>query len=190
VPHSFQRPLTDDERIAIVLAARSTFAALRSLYEEVEPVFERHRFSAPSTSALARDLAQQIETAIVQHCPSFSKDDRHRDLQRDGRNWHVQVSKDSELSINHSKVVAGENYIVVNYKAQSDVFRIWVLWDAQDHFFTPKRLHSNARALIAPLAKPRIDVLYEAAAMRPAKSVAMAKASLSARRRRRTVVTG
>lgn len=178
--------MTDDERIAIVLAVRSAFAGLRSLYEEVEPIFERHGFSAPGISALARDLAQQIETAIVQHCPSFTKGARHRELQRDGRNWHVQVSKDSDLSISQSKVVPGENYIVVNYKGQADVFRIWVLWDAQDHFFTPKRLHSNARALIAPLAKPRIDVLYEAAAMRPAKSVAMAKASLSARRRRRT----
>jgi len=185
-PHSFQRPLTDDERIAIVMAARSAFAAMRSLFDEVEPVFERHGFAGPTTSAVARDLAQQIETAIVQHCPSFSKDDRHRDLQRDGRNWHVQVSKDSDLSINQSKVIAGENYIVVNYKGQADVFRVWVLWDAQDHFFTPKRVHSNARALIAPLAKPRIDVLYETAAMRPAKSVAMAKASLMAKRGRRT----
>lgn len=44
----------------------------------------------------------------------------------------MKICKDSALTINQSKVINGENYIVVNYKANSNVVRIWVLWAAQD----------------------------------------------------------
>ena len=46
----------------------------------------------------------------------------------------VKICKDSGLTINQSKVIKGENYIVVNYKANSIVKSVWVLWEAQDRF--------------------------------------------------------
>jgi hypothetical protein len=41
----------------------------------------------------------------------------------------------------------GENYIVLNYKANSVVRSIWVLWNAEDRFFSPRLKNSNARSL-------------------------------------------
>jgi hypothetical protein len=36
-------------------------------------------------------------------------------------------------------VINGENYIVVNYRANSVVRSIWVLWNAEDRFFSPSQ---------------------------------------------------
>lgn len=186
MPQGFQRPLSDDERVGIVLAVRSAFATLRGLYEEMEPLFERYGFSVPSTGVIARDLAEKIEGAIAHQCSSFTRGEPQGELQRDGRAWHVHVSKDVDLSISQSKVVAGENYVVVNYRANTDVFRIWVLWDAQDHFFSPKRPSTSARALITSIARQRVEVLYEAAVAHPRPTTvrAMAKAALTTSKRR------
>src|SRR5262245_57045595 len=65
--------LTDDERQAIVVAAQSVFAKLRNLYKEIEPVFVRYGFTAPSAGVVARDLSEKIEIAITQHCNTFTK---------------------------------------------------------------------------------------------------------------------
>jgi hypothetical protein len=61
--------------------------------------------------------------------------------------WEVKICKDSGLTIDQSKVIDGENYIVVNYKANSLVKSIWVLWEAQDDFFSPRLKNSDARTL-------------------------------------------
>lgn len=186
MPHGFQRALTNDERVGVVLAVRSVFAALRNLYDEVEPIFERHGFTAPSTPLIARELAAKIAAALPVQCASFTTSVAGQALQRDGRTWQVHVTKDGDLNVNHAKAPAGENYVVVDYRANAELTRIWILWDAQDHLFSPKRARSSARALIASIARPRVEVLYEAAPApaRPTTVRAMAKAALSGTRRR------
>ena len=100
------------------------------------PIFENYGFKPPSPGVVARDLSEKIETSIVQHCPSFSKGPKHCDLSRGGCEWEVKVCKDSGLTINQSKQIAGENYIVVNYRTQTQVARIWILWNATDELFS------------------------------------------------------
>ena len=60
-----------------------------------------------------------------------------------------------------SKVIRGENYIVVNYKANSLVKSIWVLWNAEDRFFSPRLKNSNARSLNREAAAGNIEVILE-----------------------------
>jgi hypothetical protein len=67
----------------------------------------------------------------------------------------VKICKDSGLTINQSKVIKGENYIVVNYKANSVVKAIWVLWAAEDRFFSPRLANSNARTVNPAKAQSR-----------------------------------
>jgi hypothetical protein len=74
----------------------------------------------------------------------------------------VKICKDSGLTINQSKVIKGENYIVVNYKANSIVKSVWVLWEAQDKFFSPRLKNSNARAINREAASRNIEVIYSA----------------------------
>ena len=78
------------------------------------------------------------------------------------QDWEVKICKDSGLTINQSKVIKGENYIVVNYKANSLVTAVWVLWAAEDRFFTPRLANSNARAIDREAAKGNIEVIFEA----------------------------
>ena len=59
----------------------------------------------------------------------------------------MKICKDSGLIINQSKVIKGENYIGVNYRANSQVVRVWILWEAKDEFFSPRLKNSNARTL-------------------------------------------
>lgn len=65
------------------------------------------------------------------------------------------------MTINQSKPIRGENYIVVNYKANSLVKSIWVLWKAQDDFFSAKRPNANARTLDMQRANSNIEILYK-----------------------------
>jgi hypothetical protein len=153
-------PLTPDERDAIVLAVKSAFTKLKNLYQEITPIIQRYGFTVPSAGVIARDLSEKIEASIVQHCSSFSKGDGYCDLSRDGRPWEVKICKDSGLTINQSKSVRGENYVVVNYKANSQVIRIWVLWRAQDNFFSPRKPNTNARALRHADAAANVEVLF------------------------------
>jgi hypothetical protein len=51
---------------------------------------------------------------------------------------------------------------VVNYKANSHVKSIWVLWNAEDRFFSPRLKHSNARSLNREAARGSIEVVFEA----------------------------
>src|SRR5438445_7099209 len=137
-----RRHLTADEREGIVLAVNSAFRKLKNLYARIVPVFEYFCFTPPSAGVIARDLSEKIEKAIIQHCESFTKGDGHCDLCRFDQDWEVKICKDSGLTINQSKVINGENYIVVNYKANSIVNRLWILWAAQDRFFSPRLTNS------------------------------------------------
>lgn len=179
-----QQPLTAEEQAAIVLAVQSAFSKLRHLYHKIQPIFESLGFVAPSPGVIAHDLSEKIAASIVQHCPSFTRGQFHGDLQRDGFDWEVKVCRDSGLMINQSKVIKGESYVVVNYKADAQVVQVWVLWNAHDHFFSSRRANSHARALISTVSSTHIQVLQSAAAPRKAIGAAptMAKADLKKRR--------
>jgi hypothetical protein len=120
-------PLSEDEREGIILAVSSAFRKLKNLYTKIVPIFEDFGFTPPSAGVIARDLSEKIEKAIIQHCESFSKGIGHCDLCRFDQDWEVKICKDSGLTINQSKVINGENYIVVNYKSNSLVKSVWVL---------------------------------------------------------------
>ena len=162
--HRETHQITDDEREAILIAVRSVFRRLRNLYEQILPKFVEFGFRAPSPGVMARDLSEKIETSIVQHCNSFQRGLKHADLQRHGRPWEVKICKGAGLTINQSKVVAGENYIVVNYTASSEVSRVWLLWDAKDSFFSPRRSNSNARTIDFAAAGDHVEVILARAA--------------------------
>jgi hypothetical protein len=157
-----RQPLTADEREGITLAVNSAFRKLKNLYARIVPVFEDFGFTPPSAGVIARDLSEKIEKAIIQHCESFTKGDGHCDLCRFDQDWEVKICKDSGLTINQSKVIKGEHYIVVNYKANSVVRSIWVLWNAEDRFFSPRLKNSNARSLNRDAAAGNIEVIFAA----------------------------
>jgi len=163
-----RRPLTSDEREGIGLAVNSAFRKLKNLYARIVPIFEDYGFTPPSAGVIARDLSEKIEKAIIQHCESFTKGDGHCDLCRFDQDWEVKICKDSGLTINQSKVISGENYIVVNYKANSVVRSIWVLWNAEDRFFSPRLKNSNARSLNRDTAAGNIEVIFEPRLVRSA----------------------
>ena len=47
----------------------------------------------------------------------------------------------------------------MNYD-QVRVKRIWVLWEARDGFFCPRKPNTNARSLLRQQAKPNIQVIF------------------------------
>jgi hypothetical protein len=155
-------PLTADERDGIILAVKSAFLKLKNLYDKILPIFESYGFRAPSAGVIARDLSEKIEKEIERHCSSFTRGPGYVDLKRNDAEWEVKICKDSGLTINQSKVVSGENYIVVNYRANSVVKSIWVLWEAEDKFFSPRQKNSNARGLNRAAAERHIEMIYEA----------------------------
>jgi hypothetical protein len=155
-------PLAEEEMEGIILAVKSAFLKLKNLYDKITPVFDEYGFKAPSAGVIARDLSEKIETSIIQHCRTFTRGLKFADLSRFNKRWEVKICKDSGLTINQSSVIQGENYIVVNYKNNSRVKKIWVLWDARDDFFSQRRKNSNARAVNLKKAASRIQVIYQA----------------------------
>jgi hypothetical protein len=166
--HRTRTPLTTDERDGIVLAVSSAFRKLKNLYTKIVPIFEDFGFTPPSAGVIARDLSEKIEKAIIQHCESFTKGNGYCDLCRYDQDWEVKICKDSGLTINQSKVINGENYIVVNYKANSVVKAIWILWHAEDRFFSPRLTNSNARSINREAAGSNIEVMFEPPPLRAA----------------------
>jgi len=154
-------PLTEDEREGIVLAVNSAFRKLKNLYRDIIPSFEHYGFKAPSAGVVARDLSEKIELSIVQHCGTFKKGVKHADLQRFDHPWEVKICKGSGLTINQSKVIKGENYIVVNYDDQQQAVKVWVLWEAEDRFFSARKDNSNARTISAAAAISNVEVVHE-----------------------------
>jgi hypothetical protein len=157
-----QLPLTEEEREAITTAVKSVFAKLKKLHHEIAPIFQKFGFATPSAGVMARDLSEKIEAAIVQHCESFTKGEGHCDLARLEQQWEVKVCLKSGLTINQSKAIKGENYIVVNYTRDTRIISVWVVWDARDDFFSKKKGNSNARGLLKGVAAEHIEVLFAA----------------------------
>ena len=155
-------PLTDEEIEGIILAVKSAFLKLKNLYDKITPVFDEYGFKAPSAGVVARDLSEKIETSIIQHCRTFTHGLRHADLARFNKRWEVKICKDSGLTINQSAIIEGENYIVINYKDNSRVKKIWVLWEAKDEFFSARRRNSNARTVDQSKARMQVQLIYEA----------------------------
>jgi hypothetical protein len=155
-------PLTEEEVEGIILAVKSAFLKLKNLYEKITPIFDEYGFKAPSAGVVARDLSEKIETSIIQHCRTFTRGLRFADLSRFNKRWEVKICKGSGLTINQSSVIQGENYIVVNYKGNSRVKKIWILWEARDEFFSERRKNSNARSVDLKRATSHIQVIYQA----------------------------
>lgn len=105
-------------------------------------------------------VSEKIETSIIQHCRTFMRGLRHADLARCNKRWEVKICKNSGLTINQSSIINGENYIVVNYQNNSRVKKIWVLWEAQDDFFSAKRPNSNARTVDMRAAATHSQIIY------------------------------
>tara|TARA_Y100001937_G_C6964588_1_gene260460 strand:+ start:94 stop:639 length:546 start_codon:yes stop_codon:yes gene_type:complete len=158
--YSPQDPLTDSEKEGIVLAVKSAFLKLQNLYAKILPIFDEYGFRAPSAGVIARDLSEKIETSIIQHCRTFTKGLGHGDLARFNHRWEVKICKNSGLTINQSAVIEGENYIVVNYQDDSQIKKVWILWAAEDHFFSQRRQNSNARTLNSTNAHSNIQIIY------------------------------
>jgi len=146
----------------IILAVKSAFRKLKNLYEKITPVFDEYGFKAPSAGVIARDLSEKIETSIIQHCRTFTRGLKFADLNRFNKRWEVKICKDSGLTINQSSVIEGENYIVVNYEGNSRIKKIWVLWEAQDEFFSERRKNSNARSVDLKKSASHVQVIYTA----------------------------
>ena len=161
-PFKPREPLTEEEIEGIVLAVKSAFLKLKNLYDKITPVFDEYGFRAPSAGVVARDLSEKIETSIIQHCRTFARGLRHADLARFNKRWEVKICKDSGLTINQSSVIDSENYIVINYQNNSRVKKIWILWAAEDRFFSPKRANSNARTIDMNTARSQMQVIYHA----------------------------
>lgn len=159
-PFSPREPLAEEEKEGIVLAVKSAFLKLKNLYDQIVPIFDEYGFKAPSAGVIARDLSEKIETSIIQHCRTFTKGIKFNDLARFNKRWEVKICKNAGLTINQSAIINRENYIVVNYKDNSTVHSIWLLWEAEDHFFSERKRNANARALIKESAKYNIEEIY------------------------------
>lgn len=162
-PYQPSSPLTAEEIEGITLAVKSAFLKLKNLYDKITPVFDEYGFKAPSAGVVARDLSEKIETSIIQHCRTFTRGLRFADLSRYNKRWEVKICKNSGLTINQSSIIEGENYIVINYKDNSQVKKIWILWEARDEFFSPRRKNSNARTVDLNKAAPHVQTIYQAA---------------------------
>lgn len=158
-----------------MLAVQSAFRKLGNLYSKITPVFDEYGFKPPSAGVVARDLSEKIETSIIQHCRTFAKGLRHSDLARFNKPWEVKICKNSGLTINQSAVIAGENYIVVNYHGNSQVRKIWVLWDARDAFFSKRKPNSNARTVDISEAQSNIQTIYYPRGVAPRRQSAATK---------------
>jgi hypothetical protein len=187
-------PLTAAERRGLVVAAESAFLKLANLYEELLPIFARYGFKAQSAGVVSRDVSEKIEEQIILHCKTFTRGVGFSDLARHGQRWEVKICKGKGLTINQNARISGENYIVVNYSNYSSLRRVWVLWDAEDRFFTPRKSNLNLRTILANVASQNIEVIFDATAGKrvsggPAEQIpiplSMAKAELPAKVSRR-----
>jgi len=153
--------LTQGELHAIRTAVFSVFLKASKLYDRIAPHYVEFGFTTPGPGVIARDLSEKIEIAITQHCPSFQKSGTHHDLKRAGHMWEVKICQHG-LTINQSATIRGEHYIVVNYhRATIDPRRIWILWNADDGWFSSRKANTNARRLILGRADPAIQILYD-----------------------------
>lgn len=153
-------PLTAVERSGIVVAVNSVFLKLQHLYARTSRIYVEFGFTQPSAGVIARDVSEKVEHAIRQHCSTFTSGRRYADLCRAGEDWEVKICGGAGLTINQSKQIGGEHYIVVNYaRGTGLVRRVWVLWSAHDSHFSPRVPNSNARHLLTATARANVEVL-------------------------------
>lgn len=152
-------PLDQSERKCLVVAIESAFMRLANLRERIVPIYDDYELDAPSASVMSRDLSEKIERSITQHCRTFTPGLGHADLARSDERWEVKICKHRGLSINQSASVGGENYIVVNYEDSYEVRRIFVLWEAEDGFFSERKSNANIRSMIWDRAAANIEIL-------------------------------
>ena len=156
-----RQQLTPTERRALIVAAESAFLKRANLYAESLPIFTRYGFKPQSASVISRDVSEKIEEQIIQHCNTFTRGAGFADLARNGQQWEVKICKGNGLTINQNAQINGENYIVVNYSNYSTLRRVWVLWQAEDRFFTPRKPNLNLRTIIADVAAPNVEVIFD-----------------------------
>ena len=75
------------------------------------------------------------------------------------------------MTINGNAKINGENYIVVNYSKPVTLRRVWILWEAEDRFFTPRTEKLQLRTIFRDVASANIDVVFDAAQSTQAPSV-------------------
>jgi hypothetical protein len=155
------------------------------MYEELLPIFARYGFKPQSAGVVSRDVSEQIEQQITLHCKSFTRGQGFADLARHGQRWEVKICKGRGLTINQNATIQRENYIVVNYANYSTLRRVWILWEAEDRFFTPRKANLNLRTIIPVEAIGNVQVIFEATESQPSRALPMAKASLPAKPLRR-----
>jgi hypothetical protein len=153
-------PLDDGERNGIVVAIQSVFLRLKNLCEQTAPIYAAQGFRSQSAGVIARNLSEEIERSIIQHCRTFAPGRGHADLDRFGHAWEVKICRGSRLTINQSKKIDDENYIVANYDEKTTLTRVWVLWNARDEFFSPRRPNSNARRFLSSAAPHATEILF------------------------------
>ena len=76
-----------------MLAVKSVFRKLKNLYSKIVPYFPAYGFTPLSAGVIARDLSEKIETAIIQHCDSFTEGTGHCDLCRLDQDWEVKICR-------------------------------------------------------------------------------------------------
>jgi hypothetical protein len=187
-------PLTAAERRGIVVAAESAFLKLANLYEELLPIFARYGFKPQSAGVVSRDVSEKIEEQIILHSKTFTRGTGFSDLGRHGEQWEVKICKGKGLTINQNAQIHGENYIVVNYANYSSLRRVWVLWQAEDRFFTPRKPNLNLRTILPEIASANVEIIFDSTGEQGARTkhadqiptrLSMAKAELPIRIRRR-----
>jgi hypothetical protein len=153
--------LTVGEIHAIRTAVFSVFLKVAKLYDEITPFYVQYGFTPPSPGVMARDLSEKIEVSITQHGPTFQKSGTHHDLKRTDHMWEVKICQQG-LTVNQSATIRGEHYVVVNYaRTTIQPTRIWILWGAEDGWFSPRKANTNARRLMPRLADHAIQMLYD-----------------------------
>lgn len=158
IPKSYGN-ISEIEKKGIIIAVESAFMKLKNLYEAITPIYQEYGFKPPSAGVIARDLSEKIESSIIQHCKTFNKGLGHNDLSRGRERWEVKICKNNGLSINQSSIIEGENYIVVNYHKDTEIKSIWILWEAQDGFFSERKRNANIRYLLKDKSRSNIQIL-------------------------------
>ncbi|MCW7490984.1 hypothetical protein [Leptospira meyeri] len=151
--------ISEIEKKGVIIAVESAFMKLKNLYEAITPIYQEYGFKPPSAGVIARDLSEKIESSIIQHCKTFNKGLGHNDLSRGRERWEVKICKNSGLSINQSSIIDKENYIVVNYHKDTEIKSIWILWEAQDSFFSERKRNANIRYLVKEKSRTNIQIL-------------------------------
>ena len=179
----------------MIVAAESAFLELANLYEELLPILARYGFKPQSAGVVSRDVSEKIEEHIILHCKTFTHGTRFSDSSRHGERWEVTICKSKGLTINQNARINGENYIVINYSNSSTLTRVWILWQAENRFFTPRKRNLNLRTIILDVALPNVETTLELApdrrslrgqpAGRLRKPLSMAKAQLTSKARRK-----